>query len=377
MRKYRNIKGNLQPKRILKYSEEWIQYRKSRGADSVKTEHCDIDTDGHLDAIVRAWRSPALKKLQICQSVPTGGPTNVRVNEAEPQTGPTGLQAALLAPQNGPSNVTVVENVPPPTTGPTALSSVALTVPATGPTALTSQALAPSTGPTGLTTGVIPSTGPTVLTSQIALAPIATKIYIRPEVRALPFSGNRSAQGTDLAAVYTNFNFSPGATTGTACNTYGVYGCYAVYNQKNGFATNTPGTFHLGGLYELSTPVTSTNPFYTRTHKLDLINNVYIADPDNSKPTLVRSNNASTGWTDMWQLRWDNQPEAKFNFGGVFDWTLLPTPDEAWHMRENGTTGSINKGDIDLTNLVNAWFEPYSNTVGFNGTYRLTHAYKT
>lgn len=66
MRKYRNIKGNPQPKRILKYSEEWIEYRKKRGADSVKVEHCDVDTDGFHDAIVRDWRSPALKKQQIC-----------------------------------------------------------------------------------------------------------------------------------------------------------------------------------------------------------------------------------------------------------------------------------------------------------------------
>jgi hypothetical protein len=363
VRKYRNIKGNLQPKRILKYSEEWIQYRKSRGADSVKTEHCDIDADGHLDAIVRAWRSPALKKLQICGYLPTGGPSNVQVSQDVPQTGPVELQAALLAPQNGPSEVLVSEVVPAPTTGPTELSSIALFPPTTGPATLTSQALAPSTGPT-------------VLTSQVAVPPIATKIYIRPEVRFIPFSGSRAASGTDLATVYNNYNFSHGATTGTACNTYGT-NCLSVYNMKNGFATNIPGTAHLGGLYELSTPVTSTNPFYTRTHKLDLVNNVYIADTDNSKPTLVRSNNSHTGWTDMWQLRWDFKPEANFNFGGMFDWTLISTPDEAWHIIANGTTGSINNGDIDLTNLVNAWFRPYSNTTGFNGTYRITSALKT
>jgi hypothetical protein len=66
VRKYRNIKGNLQPKRILKYSEEWIQYRKKRGADSLKVDHCDTDADGFEDSIVRDWRSPALKKLQAC-----------------------------------------------------------------------------------------------------------------------------------------------------------------------------------------------------------------------------------------------------------------------------------------------------------------------
>lgn len=74
MRKYRNIKGNLQPKRILKYSEEWIEYRKKRGADSVKVEHCDVDTDGFHDAIVRDWRNPALKKQQLCSTSPGEDP---------------------------------------------------------------------------------------------------------------------------------------------------------------------------------------------------------------------------------------------------------------------------------------------------------------
>ena len=96
-RKYRNIKGNSQPKRILKYSEEWIQYRKLRGADSVKTEHCDIDDDGHLDSIVRAWRHPALKKQQVCSSTPSA--------PAQPQSGPTGLDADVAVPQSGPTGL--------------------------------------------------------------------------------------------------------------------------------------------------------------------------------------------------------------------------------------------------------------------------------
>jgi hypothetical protein len=74
VRKYRNIKGNLQPKRILKYSEEWIEYRKKRGADSVKVDHCDVDADGFHDAIVRDWRSPALKKLQTCEEPAPSSP---------------------------------------------------------------------------------------------------------------------------------------------------------------------------------------------------------------------------------------------------------------------------------------------------------------
>lgn len=93
-RKYRNLKGNSQPKRVLKYSEEWIQYRKLRGADSVKVDHCDVDDDGHFDSIVRAWRSPALKKLQVCLSTPPYGPTNVSVNYNLPQSGPSNVLVA-------------------------------------------------------------------------------------------------------------------------------------------------------------------------------------------------------------------------------------------------------------------------------------------
>ena len=106
-RKYRNLKGNSQPKRVLKYSEEWIQYRKLRGADSVKVDHCDVDDDGHFDSIVRAWRSPALKKLQVCLSTPPYGPTNVSVNYNLPQSGPTNVSVNYNLPQSGPSNVLV------------------------------------------------------------------------------------------------------------------------------------------------------------------------------------------------------------------------------------------------------------------------------
>jgi len=99
MRKYRNIKGNLQPKRILKYSEEWIEYRKKRGADSVKVEHCDVDTDGFHDAIVRDWRSPALKKQQICIfSLPKSGPLCLTAETLPPMGGPTDLTASIVAP---------------------------------------------------------------------------------------------------------------------------------------------------------------------------------------------------------------------------------------------------------------------------------------
>jgi hypothetical protein len=103
VRKYRNIKGNLQPKRILKYSEEWIEYRKKRGADSVKVEHCDVDTDGFHDAIVRDWRSPALKKQQTCIiPVPEGGPLDLTAQIQIPQGGPRDLSALIAPPGSGP-----------------------------------------------------------------------------------------------------------------------------------------------------------------------------------------------------------------------------------------------------------------------------------
>lgn len=81
MRKYRNIKYNNTPRRVTKYSEEWIQYRKHRGSNSVKVEYCDLDDDGFDDSIVRDWRSPALLKQQIC-GIP------------RPQSGPRQLQAS-------------------------------------------------------------------------------------------------------------------------------------------------------------------------------------------------------------------------------------------------------------------------------------------
>lgn len=123
MRKYRNIKGNLQPKRILKYSEEWIEYRKKRGADSVKVEHCDIDTDGFHDAIVRDWRSPALKKQQTCiVPPPKGGPLDLSAEIAVPEGGPLDLSAVLAPPGSGPLNL-IAETLQPPKQGPLLLEA--------------------------------------------------------------------------------------------------------------------------------------------------------------------------------------------------------------------------------------------------------------
>ena len=121
MRKYRNIKANLQPKRILKYSEEYIEYRKKRGGNSVKVEHCDTNIDGFDDSIVRGWRSPAAGKTQTCTEIPpAAGPGNLEFL-LPPASGPVNLEIAIEAASIGPSllNADVVK----PVVGPTQLSA--------------------------------------------------------------------------------------------------------------------------------------------------------------------------------------------------------------------------------------------------------------
>lgn len=121
MRKYRNIKANLQPKRILKYSEEYIEYRKKRGGNSVKVEHCDADIDGFDDSIVRGWRSPAAGKTQTCTEIPpAAGPGNLEFL-LPPASGPVNLEIAIETASIGPSllNADVVK----PVVGPTQLSA--------------------------------------------------------------------------------------------------------------------------------------------------------------------------------------------------------------------------------------------------------------
>ena len=111
MRKYRNGKQSREPRRLSKYSPEYIQYRENRGGYSVKVGLCDITGDGEEDTISVAWRNPANGKVQTCakgyvQSTPPApsgisalaspqvGPTNILVT-APPQVGPTGISADI------------------------------------------------------------------------------------------------------------------------------------------------------------------------------------------------------------------------------------------------------------------------------------------
>lgn len=106
MRKYRNIKYNNIPRRVTKYSEEWIEYRKHRGSNSVKVEHCDINADGFDDSIVRDYRNPALNKLQTCgPTIPGTGPSSLSAALGKTSFGPSNLNAVELVPGTGPSNL--------------------------------------------------------------------------------------------------------------------------------------------------------------------------------------------------------------------------------------------------------------------------------
>lgn len=66
MRKYRNGKASGEPNRDWKYSQEYLEYRQSRGGESLKVSQCDVDLDGSRDSIISKWRNPATKKVQDC-----------------------------------------------------------------------------------------------------------------------------------------------------------------------------------------------------------------------------------------------------------------------------------------------------------------------
>ena len=116
MRKYRNGKQSREPRKLSKYSPEYIQYRENRGGYSVKVGLCDITGDGEEDTISVAWRNPANGKVQNCTVIVT--PT--------PASGPTYLNASLALPTAGPSGLTA--NVSAPTSGPASLSATAFPV---------------------------------------------------------------------------------------------------------------------------------------------------------------------------------------------------------------------------------------------------------
>lgn len=229
MRKYRNIKGNLQPKRILKYSEEWIQYRKKRGADSLKVDHCDTDADGFEDSIVRDWRSPALKKLQACTPP---------VPEL-PQLGPTGLLSELLIPASGPESLSGTIIIPPvPASGPQNLSSE-IEVPHAGPSGLTALALAPPTGgPSNLSSTII-------IPSTLTLTPWQNNTGAGGPILGMPSANRSQMSGTETLTVQAAPSF-------TYTQSWGLGGGVAPQYQATfqRWSTNLPGlnnstSFHI------------------------------------------------------------------------------------------------------------------------------------
>ena len=100
MRKYRNGKQSREPRKLSKYSPEYIQYRENRGGYSVKVGLCDMTGDGEEDTISVAWRNPANGKVQNCTVVinptPIYGPTYLSASPALPTSGPASLSATAF-----------------------------------------------------------------------------------------------------------------------------------------------------------------------------------------------------------------------------------------------------------------------------------------
>lgn len=109
MRKYRNGKQSREPRKLSKYSPEYIQYRENRGGYSVKVGLCDMTGDGEEDTISVAWRNPANGKVQNCTVIvtptPASGPTYLNASLALPSAGPTSLNASLALPSAGPTSL--------------------------------------------------------------------------------------------------------------------------------------------------------------------------------------------------------------------------------------------------------------------------------
>jgi hypothetical protein len=122
MRKYRNGKQSREPRRLSKYSPEYIQYRENRGGYSVKVGLCDITGDGEEDTISVAWRNPANGKVQTCakgyvQSTPPA-PSGISAL-ASPQSAPSGISAEISV-LPGPTGISVTAS---PQVAPTGISA--------------------------------------------------------------------------------------------------------------------------------------------------------------------------------------------------------------------------------------------------------------
>jgi hypothetical protein len=271
----------------------------------VKVEHCDIDDDGHLDSIVRAWRHPALKKQQVCSSTPSG--------PAQPQSGPTGLDADVLVPQSGPAGL-----------------GVDVLVPQSGPTGLGVDVLVPQSGPSNLTGAEnipLPATGPSNITATVAV-PAGTNLTI------LPKTGNINLNST-------NHNGSLYTSSGS-------------------------GTVNLGGIYNIDNPSSSGLKTYTRTHKYNIDTQQFVADTDHSsnRSRIYTINNYHTGWNDQYILNHGTDADTYFTFGGVLNASLIhPTGNGSTEpsfllRRTYGSSG------MDLSLLEGSSFVPFYNGSG-------------
>ena len=205
---------------------------------------------------------------------------------------------------------------------------------------------------------------------------IPTVIYIYPEVKTSRYTASSTGVGTHLINYYNTYNFSNGATSNTLCQLsyFTSNSCYPVYNAKSYYGPTIPGTYHLGGVYELATSDTSSSPYYIRTQMLNLTDGTYVQDTNASKPTLSLVNNYATGWSSRWKLSWDYRPEMKFNFGGLINHTEITN--DSWIMSNNGSTGIANLGNTDLSSLVNATFHIHTGQIDYEHAYRLAYAYK-
>jgi hypothetical protein len=205
---------------------------------------------------------------------------------------------------------------------------------------------------------------------------IPTKIYIFPEVKSgSGWSAQSGGAGTHLNSLYNKYNFTHFKSTGTLCESglfAGGVSCTRVYNTKSPWAPTIPGTYHLGGVYDLATSDTDPYPYYVRSLMLNLTDGSYVADTNVNKPKIEIVNGPSGA--DNWKMSWDNRPESDFNFGGLINYAYINN--DSWFMSKNGSTSNADLGDRDLSNLVNGTFHYDTGLIRNYHAYRIAYAYK-
>jgi hypothetical protein len=205
---------------------------------------------------------------------------------------------------------------------------------------------------------------------------IPTKIYIFPEVKSgSGWSAQSGGAGTHLNSLYNQYNFTHFKSTGTLCESglfAGGVSCTRVYNTKSPWAPTIPGTYHLGGVYDLATSDTDPYPYYVRSLMLNLTDGSYVADTNVSKPKIEIASGPSGA--DNWKMSWDNRPESDFNFGGLINYAYINN--DSWFMSKNGSTSNADLGDRDLSNLVNGTFHYDTGLIRNYHAYRIAYAYK-